>query len=161
MSDEDVSPKQSKSSPIAKTSSKLFFINRFKGKKQKADGASLTKPPQSQNSAPRTPELDPKVLTHSFFIILLFFPFIRINKFALSRPLLQYAPDTLGDEGFFDLLTRFQGNRMDDQRCSLQGGVSRGSSPSPCDTPPIAVRKRELAPPLYLDDLCRTGWDDL
>ncbi|XP_053499305.1 G protein signaling modulator 2, like isoform X1 [Ictalurus furcatus] len=112
VSDEDVSPKQSKSSPIAKTSSKLFFINRFKGKKQKADGASLTKPPQSQNSAPRTPELDPK-----------------------------YAPDTLGDEGFFDLLTRFQGNRMDDQRCSLQGGLSRGSSPSPCDTPPIAVRK--------------------
>ncbi|XP_047662720.1 G protein signaling modulator 2, like isoform X2 [Tachysurus fulvidraco] len=111
-SDEDVSPKQSKISPIAKTSSKLFFITRFKGKKPKANGASLTKTPQSPTRAPRMPELDPK-----------------------------YAPDTLGDEGFFDLLTRFQGNRMDDQRCSLQGGLSRGSSPSPCDTPPVAVRK--------------------
>lgn len=80
---------------------------------------------------------------------------------ALSRTLLQYAPDTLGDEGFFDLLTRFQGNRMDDQRCSLQGGLSPGSSPSPRDTPPIAVRKRELAPPLFLGDFRGMGWDDL
>ncbi|XP_046725319.1 G protein signaling modulator 2, like isoform X1 [Silurus meridionalis] len=112
-SDDDVSPKQSKTSPIAKTSSKLFFINRFKSKKQKANGASAMETPQSPNLSSRLPELDPK-----------------------------YAPDTLGDEGFFDLLTRFQGNRMDDQRCSLQGGgLSRGSSPSPCDTPPIAVRK--------------------
>ncbi|KAK3547300.1 hypothetical protein QTP86_018834, partial [Hemibagrus guttatus] len=118
VSDEDVSPKQSKISPIVKTSSKLFFINRFKGKKQKANGANSTKTPQSPNRSPRTPELDPK-----------------------------YAPDTLGDEGFFDLLTRFQGNRMDDQRCSLQSGLSRGSSPSPCDTPPIAVRK-----PIYASE---------
>ncbi|TSL61156.1 G-protein-signaling modulator 2 [Bagarius yarrelli] len=109
---DDVAPKQSKISPVSKTSSKLFFIGRFKSKKQKANGASVTKPPQNSHRAPQTPELDPK-----------------------------YAPDTLGDEGFFDLLTRFQGNRMDDQRCSLQGGLSRGSSPSLCDTPPIAVRK--------------------
>ncbi|KAK3518415.1 hypothetical protein QTP70_000592 [Hemibagrus guttatus] len=124
VSDEDVSPKQSKISPIAKTSSKLFFINRFKGKKQKANGANSTKTPQSPNRSPRTPELDPK-----------------------------YAPDTLGDEGFFDLLTRFQGNRMDDQRCSLQSGLSRGSSPSPCDTPPIAVRKQAASaqPGHFLD----------
>uniref|UniRef100_A0AAY4ARA2 G protein signaling modulator 2 n=1 Tax=Denticeps clupeoides TaxID=299321 RepID=A0AAY4ARA2_9TELE len=27
---------------------------------------------------------------------------------------------SLGDEGFFDLLSRFQSNRMDDQRCSIQ-----------------------------------------
>uniref|UniRef100_A0A8B9L654 G protein signaling modulator 2 n=1 Tax=Astyanax mexicanus TaxID=7994 RepID=A0A8B9L654_ASTMX len=45
-------------------------------------------------------------------------------------------------EGFFDLLSRFQGNRMDDQRCSLEGGLSRASAPSsPCETPPVAIRK--------------------
>lgn len=64
-SDEDVSPKQSKSSPIAKTSSKLFFISRFKGKKQKANGAGAPKASQSGNGSPRTPELDPKVLGRS------------------------------------------------------------------------------------------------
>ncbi|XP_076838040.1 G-protein-signaling modulator 2-like [Brachyhypopomus gauderio] len=32
------------------------------------------------------------------------------------------SEDMLGDEGFFDLLSRFQGNRMDDQRCSIQQG---------------------------------------
>ncbi|KAL0157723.1 hypothetical protein M9458_045799, partial [Cirrhinus mrigala] len=47
-----------------------------------------------------------------------------------------YAPDTLGDDGFFDLLSRFQGSRMDDQ--------SRVPAPSfPCETPPVALRKRE------------------
>ncbi|KAM9439565.1 G-protein-signaling modulator 2-like isoform 2-T2 [Clarias gariepinus] len=30
------------------------------------------------------------------------------------------SADMLGDENFFDLLSRFQGNRMDDQRCSIQ-----------------------------------------
>uniref|UniRef100_A0A665TGC8 G protein signaling modulator 2 n=2 Tax=Echeneis naucrates TaxID=173247 RepID=A0A665TGC8_ECHNA len=34
-------------------------------------------------------------------------------------------PDLLGDEGFFDLLSRFQSNRMDDQRCSIQAKGSR------------------------------------
>lgn len=109
---EDTSLKQSKTSPIAKTSSKLFFINRFKSRKQKANGASPTKSDQSLDSPPYTAKMDPK-----------------------------FAPDTLGDEGFFDLLTRFQGNRMDDQRCSLVGGSNRGFSPSPCETPPIGVRK--------------------
>uniref|UniRef100_A0A9J8CSM9 G protein signaling modulator 2, like n=1 Tax=Cyprinus carpio carpio TaxID=630221 RepID=A0A9J8CSM9_CYPCA len=41
-----------------------------------------------------------------------------------------YTPDTLGDDSFFDLLSRFQGNRMDDQRCSLQDGLSRVPAPS-------------------------------
>uniref|UniRef100_A0A8B9L235 G protein signaling modulator 2 n=1 Tax=Astyanax mexicanus TaxID=7994 RepID=A0A8B9L235_ASTMX len=109
--EEDTSPKQAKTSPIAKTSSKLFFISRFKGKKQKANGTSPTK--TSPSNSPHSPKLDPK-----------------------------HAPDTLGDEGFFDLLSRFQGNRMDDQRCSLEGGLSRASAPSsPCETPPVAIRK--------------------
>ncbi|KAF5894038.1 G-protein-signaling modulator 2-like isoform X1 [Clarias magur] len=30
------------------------------------------------------------------------------------------SADMLGDESFFDLLSRFQGNRMDDQRCSIR-----------------------------------------
>uniref|UniRef100_A0A8C1UZK2 G protein signaling modulator 2, like n=1 Tax=Cyprinus carpio TaxID=7962 RepID=A0A8C1UZK2_CYPCA len=38
--------------------------------------------------------------------------------------------NTLGDDSFFDLLSRFQGNRMDDQRCSLQDGLSRVPAPS-------------------------------
>uniref|UniRef100_W5JZY6 G protein signaling modulator 2, like n=2 Tax=Astyanax mexicanus TaxID=7994 RepID=W5JZY6_ASTMX len=109
--EEDTSPNQAKTSPIAKTSSKLFFISRFKGKKQKANGTSPTK--TSPSNSPHSPKLDPK-----------------------------HAPDTLGDEGFFDLLSRFQGNRMDDQRCSLEGGLSRASAPSsPCETPPVAIRK--------------------
>ncbi|XP_062871713.1 G protein signaling modulator 2, like isoform X2 [Trichomycterus rosablanca] len=108
--DEDTLPKQPKSSPVAKASSKLSFINRFKSRKQKTNESLSNK--TSPNLSPNATELDPK-----------------------------FAPDTLGDEGFFDLLTRFQGNRMDDQRCSLVGGLTRGSSPSPCDTPPVAVRR--------------------
>uniref|UniRef100_A0A8C8H2W0 Uncharacterized protein n=1 Tax=Oncorhynchus tshawytscha TaxID=74940 RepID=A0A8C8H2W0_ONCTS len=54
--------------------------------------------------------------------------------------------DTLGDDGFFDLLSRFQGSRMDDQRCSLLDGESRLSDPfSPCTTPPVAMRKSTSA----------------
>uniref|UniRef100_A0A3P9AN05 G protein signaling modulator 2, like n=1 Tax=Esox lucius TaxID=8010 RepID=A0A3P9AN05_ESOLU len=50
--------------------------------------------------------------------------------------------DTLGDEGFFDLLTRFQGSRMDDQRCSVLDSQHRLHDPSsPGTTPPVAVRK--------------------
>uniref|UniRef100_A0A4W4GXJ4 G protein signaling modulator 2 n=1 Tax=Electrophorus electricus TaxID=8005 RepID=A0A4W4GXJ4_ELEEL len=37
----------------------------------------------------------------------------------------QLDMDMLGDEGFFDLLSRFQGNRMDDQRCSVPHGCDR------------------------------------
>lgn len=60
--------------------------------------------------------------------------------------LLQYAVDTLGDEGFFDLLSRFQGNRMDDQRCSIQDGHNRIPSTSLLTTLPVASKKCELAP---------------
>ncbi|XP_078472165.1 G-protein-signaling modulator 2-like isoform X1 [Lampetra fluviatilis] len=52
-------------------------------------------------------------------------------------------PDLVDDDGFFDLLSRFQGNRMDDQRCSLgpdynggEGAGARGPS-----TPPLADRR--------------------
>uniref|UniRef100_A0AAR2LBG7 G protein signaling modulator 2 n=1 Tax=Pygocentrus nattereri TaxID=42514 RepID=A0AAR2LBG7_PYGNA len=47
--------------------------------------------------------------------------FDLLNFDSLQR----VSADMLGDEGFFDLLSRFQGNRMDDQRCSLQEGRAR------------------------------------
>uniref|UniRef100_A0A8C7T289 G-protein-signaling modulator 2 n=1 Tax=Oncorhynchus mykiss TaxID=8022 RepID=A0A8C7T289_ONCMY len=79
-----------------------------------------------------------------------------------GKSLQAYLPigcsDTLGDDGFFDLLSRFQGSRMDDQRCSLLDGESRLSDPfSPCTTPPVAMRKSTSAceanpePGHYLD----------
>ncbi|XP_051955706.1 G-protein-signaling modulator 2-like isoform X2 [Xyrauchen texanus] len=112
--EENPTDQQTKSptkSSIAKTSSKLFFINRFRGKKQKLNGSNPNT--TSENSS-----------THSA-------PFET-----------QFAPDTLGDDGFFDLLSRFQGCRMDDQRCSLEDGISRVPGPSsPCETPPVALRK--------------------
>uniref|UniRef100_A0AAQ5ZDQ2 G protein signaling modulator 2 n=1 Tax=Amphiprion ocellaris TaxID=80972 RepID=A0AAQ5ZDQ2_AMPOC len=53
------------------------------------------------------------------------------------------SPDMLGDEGFFDLLSRFQSNRMDDQRCSIQDRGSRLSLNSGPESPPRAIRKCE------------------
>uniref|UniRef100_A0A665TTA3 G-protein-signaling modulator 2-like n=1 Tax=Echeneis naucrates TaxID=173247 RepID=A0A665TTA3_ECHNA len=57
-------------------------------------------------------------------------------------PKLSGSLDTIGEDGFFDLLSRFQGNRIDDQRCSLlddQSPLPAHSSPS--HTPPVAERK--------------------
>ncbi|XP_068599929.1 G-protein-signaling modulator 2-like isoform X2 [Brachionichthys hirsutus] len=52
------------------------------------------------------------------------------------------SQDTIGEDGFFDLLSRFQGNRLDDQRCSLLDGQSHLPAPSsPSSTPPVAERK--------------------
>ncbi|KTF95193.1 hypothetical protein cypCar_00023196 [Cyprinus carpio] len=55
------------------------------------------------------------------------------------------STDVLGDEGFFDLLSRFQSNRMDDQRFAIQDGRSHlsvnSSSTSPPTTPPRTIRK--------------------
>lgn len=49
----------------------------------------------------------------------------------------------LGEEGFFDLLSRFQSNRMDDQRCSIQDRGSRLSLNSGPGSPPRTIRKCE------------------
>lgn len=66
--------------------------------------------------------------------------------FLLSTCSLQSGTqDSLGADGFFDLLSRFQGNRLEDQRCSLLDSPSRLPPPSPSSTPPVAERKRELA----------------
>lgn len=59
----------------------------------------------------------------------------------------QGSQDTIGEDGFFDLLSRFQGNRLDDQRCSLLDSPSHlPTHSSPSSTPPVAERKCELAP---------------
>uniref|UniRef100_A0A673IXU7 G-protein-signaling modulator 2-like n=1 Tax=Sinocyclocheilus rhinocerous TaxID=307959 RepID=A0A673IXU7_9TELE len=127
--EESTTPQQTKSptkSSIAKTSSKLFFINRFRSKKHRLNGSNSSPPAENHSSS--SP------------------PLARLDK--------QYAPDTLGDDGFFDLLSRFQGSRMDDQRCSLQDGLNRVSAPSiPCKTPPVALKKSEASaqPGHFLD----------
>lgn len=131
--EENTSPQQTKTpskSSIAKTSSKLFFINRFSKKKHKLNGSNPDTTAENNSVDTPSPNLDT-----------------------------QHAPDTLGDDGFFDLLTRFQGSRMDDQRCTLD--ANRPPDPSPlCETPPIALRKSTsesaadaLAQPGHLLDL--------
>ncbi|XP_077471346.1 G-protein-signaling modulator 2 isoform X3 [Stigmatopora argus] len=104
----DILSKQSKAT-ISKSSSKLFFVSRLRGKKFKTGTGSAKVLQDASNTldAAHTPS----------------------NK--------RSGPDALGDEGFFDLLSRFQSNRMDDQRCSVRdksgsrlslGGVPESTS---------------------------------
>ncbi|XP_017200995.1 G-protein-signaling modulator 2 isoform X3 [Oryctolagus cuniculus] len=51
------------------------------------------------------------------------------------------SAETVGDEGFFDLLSRFQSNRMDDQRCCLQDKNCHTSSAAASSTPPKMMQK--------------------
>ncbi|KAA8587298.1 hypothetical protein FQN60_016160 [Etheostoma spectabile] len=110
----DILTKQSKPS-LAKSSSKLFFVSRLRGKKHKAGGSS-------------------KVLQDTSNTL-------DASQPATQGPQKRLSPDMLGDEGFFDLLSRFQSNRMDDQRCSIQDKGSRLSLSSGPETPPRAIRK--------------------
>ncbi|CAL8367721.1 unnamed protein product [Boreogadus saida] len=106
----EILTKQSKPS-LAKASSKLFFVGRLRSKKHKA-GGSTTKVLQDTSNT-----LDP-------------------SQTAPPGPQKRPSPEALGDEGFFDLLSRFQSNRMDDQRCSIQDPGSRLSLSSGPDAPP-------------------------
>ncbi|CAJ1061094.1 G-protein-signaling modulator 2-like isoform X2 [Xyrichtys novacula] len=123
--EEDSFPGSSKTSTI-KASTKLFLFHRLKSKKQK----SVKSPPKDQHEnhiEDSAPELEAPV-----------------SPQPGSR-------DTIGEDGFFDLLSRFQGNRMDDQRCSLLDGQSHlPAHSSPSSTPPVAERKSilECATPL-------------
>ncbi|XP_056234787.1 G-protein-signaling modulator 2-like [Seriola aureovittata] len=114
--DEDVFPGSSKNNTI-KASTKLFLFHRLKSKKHKNNKSS----PKEQHeicTKHTTPELDTPVSI---------------------KP---GSRDTIGEDGFFDLLSRFQGNRMDDQRCSLLDGQSHlPAHSSPSSTPPVAERK--------------------
>ncbi|KAL0966461.1 hypothetical protein UPYG_G00295560 [Umbra pygmaea] len=107
----DILTKQSKSS-LAKSSSKLFFVNRLRGKKHKAGGS--TKVLQDTSNTTQT---------------------------NAQGPQKRASPDILGDEGFFDLLSRFQSNRMDDQRCSIQEKSRLSVNTSSSGSPPRVLRK--------------------
>ncbi|XP_028296641.1 G-protein-signaling modulator 2 [Gouania willdenowi] len=93
----DVAPKPSKAS-VVKSSTKLFFVSRLRGKKKYKhvlqDTSNTLDQSQSSVSSPA------------------------------ACPQKRLGTDALGDEGFFDLLSRFQSNRMDDQRCCVGGGAN-------------------------------------
>lgn len=110
----DILTKQSKPS-LVKGSSKLFFVNRLRGKKYKSGSSS-------------------KVLQDTSNTL-------DTSQTNTQGPQKRPSPETLGDEGFFDLLSRFQSNRMDDQRCSIQDKGSRLSLNSSQDSPPRTMRK--------------------
>ncbi|KAJ8384530.1 hypothetical protein AAFF_G00204450 [Aldrovandia affinis] len=105
-------PKQS----LAKTSTKLLFINRLRGKKNKTSDPSTTVLQDTSNTL-AVPEVE--------------VPVQESEK--------RDSPDMLGDEGFFDLLSRFQSNRMDDQRCSVQESRGCVSEPSSLSSTPARV----------------------
>ncbi|XP_006813223.1 G-protein-signaling modulator 2-like [Saccoglossus kowalevskii] len=44
---------------------------------------------------------------------------IKAEQVKIQVPQRKLSPDMIDDDGFFDILSRFQGNRMDDQRCSF------------------------------------------
>ncbi|XP_043941998.1 G-protein-signaling modulator 2 isoform X2 [Protopterus annectens] len=82
---------------IGKPSTKLLFVNRLKGKKHKTSSTS-TKVLQDRSNS---------------------------NDIKVHVPHRRISLDMQGDEGFFDLLSRFQSNRMDDQRCALKDEQSK------------------------------------
>ncbi|XP_075038707.1 G-protein-signaling modulator 2 isoform X1 [Mixophyes fleayi] len=99
---------------ISKPSSKLMFVNRLKGKKFKNSTSKVLQDTSNSSDSNR-----------------------KIANAQRKTAML----DSIGDEGFFDLLSRFQSNRMDDQRCSLQDknilSVPTATSP----TTPKSMRK--------------------
>uniref|UniRef100_A0A8D2NAM8 G protein signaling modulator 2 n=1 Tax=Zonotrichia albicollis TaxID=44394 RepID=A0A8D2NAM8_ZONAL len=98
---------------VAKTSAKLHFVNRLKGKKYKNGTTSKVLQDASNSIDHRLPNSQRKS----------------------SR-------EPMADEGFFDLLSRFQSNRMDDQRCCFQ---EKNRLPAPSlatsSTPPKTMIK--------------------
>lgn len=99
---------------LSKPSAKLMFVNRLKGKKFKNNASKVLQDASNSSDANR--------------------------KMANSqrKPAI---PDSVGDEGFFDLLSRFQSNRMDDQRCSLQGKNILSVSTTTLSSPLKPMRK--------------------
>ncbi|KAL1772177.1 G-protein-signaling modulator 2 isoform X1 [Sigmodon hispidus] len=100
---------------IAKPSAKLLFVNRLKGKKYKSNSSTKVLQDASNSIDHRAPNPQKKI-----------------------------SADTIGDEGFFDLLRRFQSNRMDDQRCHLQehcptASTAASSTPRMIKAPSVSV----------------------
>uniref|UniRef100_A0A8I5R983 G protein signaling modulator 2 n=1 Tax=Papio anubis TaxID=9555 RepID=A0A8I5R983_PAPAN len=102
---------------IAKPSAKLLFVNRLKGKKCKTNSSTKVLQDASNSIDHRIPDSQRKI-----------------------------SADTIGDEGFFDLLSRFQSNRMDDQRCCLQEKNSHTASTTTSSTPPKMMLKTPSVP---------------
>ncbi|XP_020348517.1 G-protein-signaling modulator 2 isoform X1 [Oncorhynchus kisutch] len=130
--DEGVFRPPNPKSSMAKASSKLFFINRLRGKKHKKHSSPTRDGVlQDTRNKPTAPEMDTQKSEATV-------------ASTVERGLHSSigGSDTLGDEGFFDLLSRFQGSRMEDQRCSLLDDQSSLIDPlSLSTTPPVAMRK--------------------
>ncbi|XP_072500308.1 G-protein-signaling modulator 2 isoform X2 [Notamacropus eugenii] len=97
---------------LAKPSAKLLFVNRLKGKKYKNNSSTKVLQDASNSIDHRLPSSQRKI-----------------------------SADTIGDEGFFDLLSRFQSNRMDDQRCCLKDKNCHPASATTSSTPSKTKRK--------------------
>ncbi|KAM4574775.1 G-protein-signaling modulator 2-like isoform 1-T1 [Fundulus diaphanus] len=97
-----------------KASSKLFLFHRLKSRKSKK---SNSKEHLENHSEHAVPEQDSPMSSKST------------------------PQDTIGEDTFFDLLSRFQGSRMDDQRCSLDGQSHPSAQPPPSSTLPVAEGK--------------------
>ncbi|XP_063574324.1 G-protein-signaling modulator 2 isoform X5 [Pongo abelii] len=102
---------------IAKPSAKLLFVNRLKGKKYKTNSSTRVLQDAGNSIDHRIPNSQRKI-----------------------------SADTIGDEGFFDLLSRFQSNRMDDQRCCLQEKNCHTASTTTSSTPPKMMLKTPSVP---------------
>ncbi|XP_034040018.1 G-protein-signaling modulator 2 isoform X1 [Thalassophryne amazonica] len=109
----DMLSKQSKPS-LVKSSSKLFFVSRLRGKKCKSSNSKILQDTSNTLDTSQT------------------------SSQGVQK---RVSPEVLGDEGFFDLLSRFQSNRMDDQRCAIQNKGSKLSLNSGPETPPRVIRK--------------------
>lgn len=116
--EEDVFPGSSKNNTV-KASGKLFLFQRLKSKRQKDDKSS--------------PEGQRKTCTKD-----------RDLELEAPVPHKPGSQDTIGDDGFFDLLSRFQGNRLDDQRCTLDGHSHLPAHPSPSSVLPVAEKESIL-----------------
>ncbi|XP_067893692.1 G-protein-signaling modulator 2 isoform X2 [Heterodontus francisci] len=92
-----------------KPSTKLLFVNRFRGKKHKSSNSSAKVLKDTSNS-------------------------VVINDARVHIPQKRMNSSMLGEEGFFDLLSRFQSNRMDDQRCSFTKSQNGPTSTAPASS---------------------------
>ncbi|XP_049976900.1 G-protein-signaling modulator 2 isoform X2 [Alexandromys fortis] len=93
---------------LAKPSAKLLFVSRLKGKKYKGSTGTKVLQDASNSIDHRAPNPQKKI-----------------------------SADSIGDEGFFDLLRRFQSNRMDDQRCCLQENCGAAPTAAASATPKV------------------------